>query len=125
MHSVSAGGVVDGLVDGVGVLLGVTDGVAFGDLSVPPGVSGLDVAVLDVAVLAGAGCGRSLGAGPAESPGLGWGSGGALALGLGWVLGSGAVDWPALWLAEAVPAAWLAWDPADACVPLCLLSFTA
>lgn len=123
MHSVSAGGVVDGLVDGVGVLLGVTDGVAFGDLSVPPGVIGLDV-VLDGVVLAGAGCGSSVGAGAAESPGLGWGSGGALALGLGCVLGSGAVDWPALWFAEAVPAAWLAWDPAGACVPSCLLSFT-
>jgi hypothetical protein len=115
------------VVVGVGEeVVGVAVGVAFGDWSVPPGVSCF------AEVLAGAGCGNALGAGPAELPGLGWGSGGGLALWLGWVLGSGAEDWltVCVWLAEALPAAWFpgaAADPcpAGACVPACLLRWTA
>jgi hypothetical protein len=102
-------------------MVGVTVGVTLGDLRVPPGVSGFDLVLL-----AGPGCGSTLGWGPAEEPGLGWGSGGGLALGLGWELGSGAVDW----LAEAVAAAWLPCAetdpcPAGACVPSCLLRWAA
>jgi hypothetical protein len=124
-HSVPGGGeVVVGVVVGVGEVVGVAVGVAFGDLSVPPGVSCF------AELLAGAGCGSPLGWGPAELPGLGWGSGGALALWLGWVLGSGAVDWLTVWLAEAEPAAWFlcaATDPCPdgACVPVCLFRWTA
>jgi hypothetical protein len=127
MHSVPGGGLFVGVGVGVGVVVvvGVAVGVAFGDLRVPPGVSGLDWVLL-----AGPGCGSPPGWGPAEEPGLGWGSGGGLALGLGWLLGSGAVDWLTVWLADAVPAAWFpraATDPcpAGACVPLCLLRGTA
>jgi hypothetical protein len=101
--------------------------VAFGDLRVPPGVSGFELVLL-----AGAGCGSPPGWGAAEEPGLGWGSGGGLALGLGWVLGSGAVLWltVCVWLAEPVPAVWApgaATDPgpAGACVPSCLLRWAA
>jgi hypothetical protein len=82
-HSVPGGGEVVGVVDGVGEeVVGVAVGVTFG---VPPGVGFAEL-------LAGAGCGNPLGAGPAELPGLGWGSGG-LAVWLGWELGSGAEDW--------------------------------
>jgi hypothetical protein len=117
------------VVVGVGVVVGVavTVGVAFGDLRGPPGVTGFDSVLL-----AGPGCGSALGWGPAEEPGLGWGSGGGLALGLGWVLGSGGVDWLTVCvrLAEALPAAWLPGAetdpcPAAACVPSCLLRWTA
>lgn len=124
IHSVPGGGEVVGVVVGVAVAVavavGVAVGVLFGDLSVPPGVSCF------AELLAGAGCGSPPGAGPAELPGLGWGSGGGLALGLGWELGSGAEDWLTVWLAEALPAAWFpcaATDPA--CVPVCLLRWTA
>jgi hypothetical protein len=128
MHSVPGGGEVVGVLVGVGVVLGVAVGVAvgvlFGDFSVPPGVSGFDE------LFAGAGCGSPPGAGAAEEPGLGWGSDGGLALGLGWEPGNGAVDWltVCVWLAEAVPAAWLPcaepWA-AGACAPFCLLRWTA
>jgi hypothetical protein len=123
-HSVPGGGDVVGVVVGVGVgeeVVGVAVGVAF---VVPPGVGFAEL-------LFGAGCGNPLGAGPAEPFGLGWGSGG-LELWLGWVLGSGIGDWLAVcvWLAEALPAAWFPCAateacPADACVPVCLLSWTA
>jgi hypothetical protein len=103
-------------------VVGVAVGVVFG---VPPGVGFAEL-------VAGAGCGNPPGAGPAELPGLGWGSGGGLALWLGCELGSGAGDWltVCVWLAEALPAAWFpcaATDPcpAAACVPVCLLRWTA
>jgi hypothetical protein len=127
-HSVPGGGeVVVGVVVGVGEeVVGVAVGVAFGDWSVPPGVSCF------AELLAGTGCGNSLGAGPAELPGLGWGNGGGLALWLGWVLGNGGEDWltVCVWLAEAPPAAWFPGAaaepcPASACVPVCLLRWTA
>lgn len=129
IHSVPGGGEVVGVVVGVGVVvvLGVVDGVAFGDLRVPPGVSDFDFVLW-----AGAGCGRPPGWGPADEPGLGWGNGGGLALGLGWVLGSGTVLWltVCVWLAEPVPAVWApvaATDlvPACASAPSCLLRRTA
>jgi hypothetical protein len=90
MHSVPGGGVVAVLVGvgvgvGVGVAVAVAVAVAVGDLSVPPGVSG----GLELALLAGPGCGRPPEPGVAEVPGLGFGSGAGLALWLGWVLGSG------------------------------------
>jgi len=82
----------------VGVAVAVAVGVAIGDLSVPPGVSG----GLELALLAGAGCGRPPVPGVAEVPGLGCGSGGGAVLGLGCVLGSGdGEDWLARRTASA------------------------
>ena len=75
MQSVPGGGVGVLVVVGVAVAVGVAVGVAIGDLSVPPGVSGLELVLL-----AGAGCGRPPVPGVAEVPGLGCGSGGGLAL---------------------------------------------
>jgi hypothetical protein len=70
IHSVPGGGEVVGVVVGVGVVEGVVVGVAvgvtFGDLRVPPGVSGFELVLL-----AGAGCGSPPGWGAAEEPGLG------------------------------------------------------
>jgi hypothetical protein len=117
MHKV-AGGVV-GVVVGVGVAVVVGVAVAIGDLSGPPGVSGLELARL-----AGPGCGSPPGFGEAELPGLGCGSGGGLALRLGWVLGSGGVLGllVCVWLAvtDACPAGALA----SVCGPECLLTGT-
>lgn len=127
MHSVPGGGEVVGVVVGVAVEVGVVVGVEIGDLAGPPGVSGFELVLL-----AGPGCGTPPGWGAADEPGLGWGSVGALALGLGWELGSGGVDWltVCVWLAETDPAAWFACAATDpcpdaACVPLCLLRWTA
>jgi len=70
---------------GVGVGVGVALGVAIGDLSVPPGLGGLELVLW-----AGTGCGSAV-LGAAEEAGLGCGRAGGLALGLGCVLGGDGV----------------------------------